>query len=309
LVSSITASIRTMLGDQLKENQSLSRYSTARLGGIADGLLEITQLEILKSVYTQLYSTGFPTKLIGGGSNILISDEGYRGVILVNRCSAFQVSGSGSQVLVSCESGVNLGSLARKLALEGISGLEWAAGIPGSLGGAAYGNAGAHGSTMQNCIQSVELLSPDGKTSILPVDQMEYGYRTSHLKSAATGMVIMRVTFHLTNASVEEIHAKMDEFAQKRKVSQPTGACLGSIFKNPEHDYAGRLLEEAGLKGTQIGGVRVSDKHANFFINDPSATASDYYRLIKFAQQQVFDHSGILLEPEIEFLGEFSTGE
>ncbi len=187
--------------------------------------------------------------------------------------------------------------------------MEWAAGIPGSLGGACYGNAGAHGSNMQANVLSVDLLSVDGQTNIWTVDQMEYGYRTSKLKMTQTGNIILKVILHLTSAAVETIHARMDEFTQKRKTNQPTGACLGSIFKNPEHDYAGRLLEEAGLKGMQEGGVHVSEKHANFFINEPSATATDYFRLIHLAQKRVFESSGVQLEPEIEFLGNFNLGE
>ncbi len=305
----ITNRIRTFLGNRLKENVALSRYTTSRLGGQADGLVEIGSTVELAEVYQYLLSEGVPCKVLGGGSNLLVSDLGYHGIMLINKSSEFHIERDGSEIYAVCESGVNLGALARKAALENYSGLEWAAGIPGSIGGAVYGNAGAHGSNMQSDLFSIELLLDGTEPVTWTSEDMQYSYRSSRLKRNPGKTLILKATLHGKVASLEEIRARMDEFTQKRKGSQPTGASTGSVFKNPANDFAGRLLESAGLKGTRIGGVEISQKHANFFINDGSATATDYYRLIRLAQKKVFDLTGIMLETEIELLGDFKDGE
>lgn len=309
MASIITNRIRTYFGERLKESQALSQYTTARVGGPADGLVEINASRDLAEGYQYLLSENIPCKVIGNGSNLLISDDGYRGIILVNKSSEFHFERFGSEIYFFCETGINLGSLARRAALEGFSGLEWAAGIPGSLGGAIYGNAGAHGSNMQSNLNQVEVLLNGQEKVNWDVDQMDFRYRSSKLKREPGNTIILRASIHGQAASLDVIHTKMDGFTQKRKASQPTGASLGSIFKNPENDYAGRLLEAAGLKGTRIGGVEISQKHANFFINDSKASAADIYNLIRLAQKKVMDQFGIKLETEIEMLGDFKDGE
>jgi UDP-N-acetylmuramate dehydrogenase len=301
--------MKAFLGDRLKENVALSRYTPARIGGPADGLVEISSSGDLVEVYRYLLSEKVPCKIIGGGSNLLISDDGYRGIILLNKSSEFHFERFGSEIYLFCDSGMYLGTLARQAAIQGVSGLEWATGIPGTVGGAAYGNAGAHGSDMQSTLSQVEVLLPGSETTLWSVEQMEYGYRSSRLKREKGQTPIVRVSLCMHQASAESIQAKMDEINQKRKASQPGGSSLGSIFKNPANDYAGRLLEAAGMKGVRIGGVEVSQKHANFFINEAAASAEDYYRLIRLAQKKVMDQFGIELETEIELLGDFKDGE
>jgi UDP-N-acetylmuramate dehydrogenase len=305
----ITKRVKVFFGDRLVQNAPLSRYTTARVGGPADGLVEVHSNKELVETYQFLRVENIPCKVLGGGSNILVSDAGYRGILIINKSSEFHLEKAGTEVVLFSDSGTNFNTLARQAALKGFSGLEWAAGIPGTLGGAVYGNAGAHGSDMQSSLIGVELFTyPDG---IVYWDcvQMEYGYRTSRLKKDAGDVIILKANLKGIVCTKDEIRFKMDTYTQERKQSQPTGASLGSIFKNPESDFAGRLLESAGLKGNRIGGAEISSKHANFFINDENATAQDIYRLIRLAQNKVFDQFGIRLETEIELLGHFKDGE
>lgn len=309
MTSIITSRVKSQFGDRLQQNAPLSRYTTARIGGPADGLIEIHSVPELVEASAFLTAQGIPCKAIGGGSNLLIGDNGYRGIILINRTSDFRFERNGSEFVLFCDSGVNFGSLARKGALEGFSGLEWAAGIPGSLGGAAYGNAGAHGSDLNAMLVDAELLLADGSTVRWQTTDFGYGYRTSRLKRHEADGFILRATLKGAYAPLDEIRARMNEFTARRRASQPTGASMGSIFKNPANDHAGRLIEAAGLKGKRIGGVEISTRHANFFINDASGTASDYLALIRLAQKTVMDQFGVHLETEIELLGDFKDGD
>jgi UDP-N-acetylmuramate dehydrogenase len=193
--------------------------------------------------------------------------------------------------------------------------LEWAAGIPGTVGGAIYGNAGAHGGDMTGNLVMAEILhlnpiNHGENHEILqekwPVERFEYTYRSSIIKRQPGRVVVLSAELKLAASTPELVQAKMDEYKTMRHNSQPSGASLGSIFKNPAGDHAGRLIEAAGLKGTALGKVEISRKHANFFINQDSASASDYASLIRLAQQKVMDKFGVKLELEIELLGDWS---
>ena len=309
MTSIITSRVKSQFGDRLQENAPLSRYTTARIGGPADGLVEIHSVSELVDAYSFVVAQGIPCKAIGGGSNLLVSDDGYRGIILLNRTSEYRFERNGSEFCLFADSGVNFGSLARKAALESYSGLEWAAGIPGSLGGAVYGNAGAHGLDMNVNLVEAELLLADGSTAVWQTADFAYGYRSSRLKRHESEGFILRAALKGVFAPLDEIRARMNEFTTRRRASQPTGASMGSIFKNPANDYAGRLIEAAGLKGQRIGGVEISTRHGNFFINDASGSAADYLALIRLAQKKVLDLYGVQLETEIELLGTFKDGE
>jgi len=303
--------LRTVYGERLQENVLLSNYTTARVGGPVDGLLVIHSSHELEETARTLWETGVPFYVLGSGSNVLVSDRGFRGIVMINRAHSVKVnvpgSGAAGQPTVWAESGANLGGIARQVALRGLSGLEWAASIPGTLGGAIYGNAGAHGSDMSSNLVTVEVIHrQDGKRT-LTCDQLKYGYRTSIFKHNSGQVVILSAHLKLTRSTTQEVQALMETFAAKRRNTQPTGASLGSIFKNPPGDFAGRLIEAAGLKGTRIGGAEISSMHANFFLCDPQrgATASDLWKLIRLAQQKVYAKSGIQLALEIELLGEW----
>jgi UDP-N-acetylmuramate dehydrogenase len=209
-------------------------------------------------------------------------------------------------VTLTAESGVALPSLARRCARRGLSGLEWAVGVPGTLGGAVVNNAGAYGSDMAASLTQAQLLSPEGDTVWQPVSWFEYDYRASRLKRGSRSeWVVLQVELQLTAAPPAEVEARMNSFNERRKRSQPPGATMGSMFKNPPGDYAGRLIEAAGLKGHQLGQAQISPIHANFFQNLGGATATEMLALIETAQQAVAEKFGVELELEIEVAGEF----
>jgi UDP-N-acetylmuramate dehydrogenase len=186
--------------------------------------------------------------------------------------------------------------------------MEWATTVPGSVGGAVFGNAGAFGSNTAASLKMAEILHPTEGKQEWPVEKLEYGYRTSWLKKNPGKAVILAARFELSTGQPEEIQARMSEYSTRRRESQPQGASMGSTFKNPEGDHAARLLDAAGLKGTRVGGAQISEKHANFFLNVENATASDYYALIQLAKRRVSEAFGVSLDLEIELLGDFSGG-
>ncbi len=296
--------LRRAFGDQLQTNVPLARFTAARLGGPAEGLLLVDTISALASAVKTMWSLGVPFVLLGGGSNVLISDAGVKGVVLLNRAKDVRVDEASATVWAA--SGASFGRLARKVSALGWSGLEWASGIPGTVGGAICGNAGAHGSEVADCLIVADILHRErGEESWSPTD-LEFSYRSSVLKRERIPAVILSASFQLERRSQEEIDARLERFAAHRKSAQPPGASLGSMFKNPPGDFAGRLIDAAGLKGTRLGGAEISRQHGNFFINMGEATAMDIYKLIRLAQEKVYKATGVVLELEIELLGEFN---
>jgi UDP-N-acetylmuramate dehydrogenase len=309
------ADLRSAFGERLQENVSLERYSAARIGGSADYLVTIQSAVELAEIAKLCWEQEIPFIILGSGSNVLVADRGVRELVVINHARKITFNQQAKPASVTAESGVNFGALARKAAARGLSGLEWAAGIPGTVGGAVYGNAGAHGADMRDSLLVANILhlkpSENGvHHEILPeewpVEKFDYGYRSSSLKRQPGRAVILSAKLTMIQSSPEAVQAKMDEYRMMRRSSQPTGASLGSIFKNPPGDHAGRLIEAAGLKGMRLGGVEVSKVHANFFINQGNAKADDYAGLIKQVQQEVLAKSGVRLELEIELIGEWS---
>jgi UDP-N-acetylmuramate dehydrogenase len=306
--------LRDEFGDRLQVNVSLKRYTAARIGGNADVMITAGSSAELEKVSRFLWQEGMPFIILGSGSNVLISDAGVRQVVILNKAKKIVFNQQSLNPTVWVESGANFGVLARKAATHGLSGLEWAAGIPGTVGGAIYGNAGAHGSDMSDNLWMAKILhligtSEDEQHEILqeewPAERFEFAYRTSSLKRDPGRVVVLSAQLKLNRKTPEAVQAKMDEYASLRRGSQPGGASMGSIFKNPTGDYAGRLIEATGLKGRRIGKVEVSEKHANFFINQDSATASDYEALIRLVHKEVLKKQGVNLELEIELLGDW----
>jgi UDP-N-acetylmuramate dehydrogenase len=215
-----------------------------------------------------------------------------------------------AQTTVRAESGASLSTLARQSIGRGLTGLEWAIGIPGTVGGAVVGNAGAWGSDIASCLKRVWMLERDGETGVWPVAHLKYGYRTSILKQQApdalAGNVVLEAEFALQPGEPEELSQKVERIVRQRKKSQPPGATCGSVFRNPAGDYAGRLIEAAGLKGRRCGGMEISMLHANFFINRGQATAADMKHLIDMARETVLDRFGVALELEIQLIGDWS---
>lgn len=290
-------------GAAVQENVSLAPYTSARIGGPADVLVTVKTATELMDAMKVLWDYGLPYTILGGGSNALISDKGVRGVVVLDRAKEVRFE-SGDRPTVWCEAGVIFSNLANRCASKGLSGLEWAATVPGTVGGAVYGNAGAFGGDMSNNLISADVLTKNGRET-LSVEQMEYGYRTSVLKRGEIKAIVLSATLRLKNSSREEVSAKINKFSEHRKATQPPGASMGSMFQNPAGDHAGRLIEAAGLKGTRIGNAEISTKHGNFFINHGDTKAEDVRALIQLAQKTVSDKFGVDLELEVELVGEW----
>jgi UDP-N-acetylmuramate dehydrogenase len=291
------------LGDKVKENFSLAPYTSARIGGPADILIPADTAAELGRIVKLLWKQEMPFTLLGGGSNVLISDKGVRGVVILNRAKKATFH-AGAQPTVTAESGVVFSNLANRCASKGLAGLEWAATVPGTTGGAVYGNAGAFGGDVAGDLISTELLTEHGKETFT-AEQMGYGYRTSILKRGELKAIVLSAEFALKNSTKEEVTVKIQQFSAHRKATQPPGASMGSMFKNPPGDYAGRLIESAGLKGTRIGNAEISPLHGNFFINHANTKAEDIRALIQLVQKTVKEKQGVELELEVELIGEW----
>lgn len=295
--------LREKFGDKVKENVPLAPYTSARIGGPADIFITADTVAELARVVKHLWKNDMPFVMLGGGANILVSDKGARGVVVLNRAKGVKFH-LGDQPSVAVESGVVFSNLANRCASKGLSGIEWAAAVPGTIGGAVYGNAGAFGGDVAGSLISAELLTENGK-EIFTVEQMGYGYRTSALKRGEIKAIVLSAEFGLKNSTKEEATVKIQQFSAHRKATQPPGASMGSMFKNPSGDYAGRLIEVSGLKGTRIGNAEISPLHGNFFINHGATRAQDIRALIQLAQKTVKEKQGVELELEIEFVGEW----
>lgn len=293
------------LGDRVKENVSLAPYTSARIGGPADILVTVTSADELARAIKLLWKEQIPYTILGGGSNVLISDRGIRGVVILNRAKGVRFHND-EDPSVTAESGVIFSNLANRCASKGVSGLEWAAAVPGTIGGAVYGNAGAFGGDMAGSLIWAELLTRNGREKFT-AEQLAYGYRTSILKRGELDAVVLSAQLRLKVSTREEVTASIQQFTAHRKATQPAGASMGSMFKNPDGDYAGRLIESAGLKGTRIGNAEVSPVHGNFFITHESTRAEDIRALIRLVQSTVKEKHGVDLELEIELIGEWDT--
>jgi UDP-N-acetylmuramate dehydrogenase len=320
-VRGLADTLSARFGQRLRRDEPLAEHTTLRVGGPADLWLTASTLDELVEATALAWEHQVPVFLLGSGANMLVSDRGIRGLVLQNRCQQVtflrRENEVGDPPHVIVESGVILPSLAHRLAHQGLSGMEWAVGVPGTIGGAVVNNAGAHGSSMANCLVRAELYSPaDRRREWHLVNWFEYGYRSSRLKRLGTartrgggkGFVVLQAELALSRKSPAEIENQMAAYSARRRATQPPGASVGSMFKNPPGDYAGRLIEEAGLKGTQFGGAQISPVHANFFVNRGEAKAADFAKLIDLARQTVKARFDIELELEIERIGDWGNG-
>ncbi len=291
--------------DRLLRDESLARHTAARLGGTADYLYVAKESnDELAAVVAAAWEQQVPVRVLGGGANVLISDKGVRGLVVINDVSEVTFGDWHDGRNVATTGGMGLTVLARKCQSRGLAGLEWAASVPGTVGGAVVNNAGAHGSDMRANLVEAVVLDAERGIQIIPCDELAYEYRTSALKARTDRrFLVLLAQFALQPDDPQAVLARMEHNVSYRKQTQPPGASLGSIFKNPAGDYAGRLIEAGGLKGYSIGGAQVSPVHGNFFINRGGATATDYYALIRYVQDKVYDQSGVALEMEVELVG------
>jgi len=310
LPDAIIVRFRESFGEEFQLDDPLSRHTTAGLGGPADLFVTVHSAEELVEAVTLAARQHIPYWVLGAGSNVLVSDAGMRGLVIRNRAQTTTFRHNGLGVVLRAESGASFSGLARPCASRGLAGLGWAAGVPGTVGGGGGGNAGAHGGEVASSLRLVTILDTNLQVRDYLVEDMGYGYRSSTLKQAHTGQgesarVVLAAEFTLRPAPVEELEARIAEIMAHRKETQPPGASMGCIFKNPTDDHAGRLLDAAGLKGVRVGGAQISPLHANFFLNDGEATAEDVRRLMARAWHTVKDRFGIELEPEIELIGDW----
>jgi UDP-N-acetylmuramate dehydrogenase len=308
------ARFQSLLGQlraAIRLNEPLARYTTARLGGPADVLVEASSADDLHFIVRGARQAGLPFVVLGGGANVLISDKGVRGLVIVNRARRIKFRDS---LQVWCESGAMLPTLARECVARGLAGLEWAVGVPGTVGGAIVGNAGAHGRDIAADLWSATILNPADEIMEWPQSILGFEYRSSRLKrthgkvqgvDSSAPYVVLAATFQLALAGPAELSKRMQEFNDYRRRTQPPGASMGSMFKNPPGEAAGRLIDQCGLKGTREGGAEISTLHANFFVNNGQAAAKDVKALIDLARQRVWEKFGIELELEIELVGEW----
>ncbi len=292
-------------GEDLQRDVPLAPYTAARVGGSADGLIEVDSAPKLEKTALILWNLDVPFIVLGGGSNVLVSDAGVREIVILNRARSIEINEMAHTVWA--ESGASFGTLARKISARGFSGFEWAAGIPGTVGGAVYGNAGAHGSEVSDNFIMAKILHPLEGNQQWTFSQMDFTYRSSALKREDEKFVILSACFKFEVSTVPAARKLMKEYSSQRRMTQPPGASMGSMFKNPPGDFAGRLIEGAGLKGTQIGEAVISPIHANFFINKGGSRAVDIHSLIRLAKQSVEDQFGIKLDLEIELIGDWEA--
>ena len=298
----------------------LAPHTTLNVGGPADLLVRTRSPRELSKALGAAHLMGLPYLLLGGGSNMLISDRGFRGLAIKietppgKRNSGQVLFETGGAVGLRCDAGIFTAGLARWTASLGWTGFEWAAGIPGRIGGAAAGNAGAYGGDMAHSVARVRAWFPDGERE-LAVAELDYDYRTSRFKHSGEASAVLSVDLHLAPGNKETALATIDQYERSRRERQPAERSCGSMFKNPRDaqgvvvDYSGRLIEAAGLKGTTAGGAQISEKHGNFFINRGAARAADVLALVRQARSRVQDLCGLRLEVEILLVGEWLPEE
>ena len=287
-----------MGGSGIFMEEPMKKHTTFRVGGPADVLVQPdeTALAAILALCRQ-YHVSY--SFIGNGSNLLVGDKGIRGVVIEMTDPMGNIEVDGTQI--TAQAGAMLSKIANTAASNGLGGMEFAAGIPGSMGGAVTMNAGAYGGEMSQVVESVVVLDKDGERMELDNATMEFGYRNSTIRHSS--FIVMEVSFLLQEGKKEEILATMEELAARRREKQPLEyPSAGSTFKRPEGYFAGKLIMDAGLRGKQIGGARVSDKHCGFIINTGDATASDVRELIRTVQEQVKEQFHVTLEPEVVFL-------
>lgn len=283
--------------------EPMSKHTTFRIGGPADLLVTPENVEQVGKLCQLFRDSEVPFLVLGNGSNILVGDGGIRGVViqLGNRFARCEVLDN----VMTAQAGIKLSRLAGTALEHSLTGLEFAAGIPGTFGGALFMNAGAYDGEMSKVVTSVSYLDTDGNVKEVPAEECAFGYRTSFF-AQNPDLVVLGGTVKLEQGDAAEIRTKMDDFAERRVSKQPLHLpSAGSTFKRPLGHFAGKLIQDAGLMGFRIGGASVSEKHAGFVVNDGGATAKDVRDLMEEVQKRVLDAYGVMLEPEVRFLGEF----
>ena len=294
---------------QVMEFAPMSRYTTLKLGGPAEVLCEVTSAEEICAALAAANGLDVPVTLLGNGSNLLVKDGGIRGLVIHIGDGFNQISDPiplpDGRFALTAQGGATLTKLSNAAADAGLKGMEFAAGIPGTVGGAVYMNAGAYGGEMKDVVTNVTACEPDGRTVSYNNEEMQFGYRHSALIEAGRPIAVTSVTVALEKGDEDTIRTAMREFNARRREKQPvTLPSCGSTFKRPEGHFAGTLIDQCGLKGLRVGGASVSTLHAGFLVNDQQGTAADYLALIAQVQRIVLEKTGVMLEPEVRIIGE-----
>ena len=301
--------IQRRIGVKTVRDEPLARFTTMRVGGPADLFAVAHNLFELRALVRYARARAIPLFVMGRGSNLVIADAGIRGLVVQARAEASRVDGERYRA----DAGVPMARAATETQQAGLSGLEFGLAIPGTIGGAVWANAGAHDGEVASVLESATVLLADGSEAELPAAELGFGYRTSRFKAATAedapgpAELVLAATFRLRPADPAEIKGRLDDIRRWRQAHQPLGIpSAGSVFRNPPGDSAGRLIDELGLKGYRIGGAVVSEKHANFIVNDRRGTAADVRHLADFVRAEVRARHGIELAYEVEFVGDWS---
>lgn len=302
----ISELIQNMDASLVQRDEPLCAHTTFEIGGVADVFVTPESIEDIKAAVQCAKKHGLSYFVLGKGSDLLVSDEGYRGVV-ISLTEAFSYCYVQDSNLVA-SAGATLKDVCELACFEGLSGLEFACGIPGSVGGGCFMNAGAYGGQLSDVLSSVTCMKEDGSICTYRAEELDFGYRQSKIKSE--NLIALEAVFTLKPENPVRIRQVMDEFTALREVKQPLEyASAGSTFKRPEGYFAGKLIQDAGLQGYSVGNAQVSTKHAGFVINTGGATASEVYQLIKHIQRTVLDVFGVEIRPEVRFIGDFSRCE
>ena len=293
------------LGEKIIKNESMASYTSARIGGPADYFIQARSVDELSTAVQTGWQAGIPVFVFGSGSNLLVSDQGVRGLVVHNLARSVAFEQEKSKMHINVGSGMMLAPLARMCINRGAGGLEWAVSVPGTVGGAVVGNAGAHGSDISTNILLADILQRGKGTKSWTLPELGLSYRSSNLKTSEDDLVMLRAEFVLDLVDTNTLRSYASRFIQHRRQTQPPGASIGSMFKNPPGDYAGRLIEDAGLKGLRLGKAEISTVHANFFINLGGASAVDVLGLINKARHTVRKLFDVDLDLEIQLVGEW----
>jgi UDP-N-acetylmuramate dehydrogenase len=300
-MNSLVNKIKQLNLGKVKVNEPLANHTTIKIGGPADLFVEPSSIDNLEKVMDLVIEEQIPWRAIGRGSNLLVSDQGIEGVVIKLGAGIDHLEIKDQEITVG--GGHSIVSLSTIMSKKGFSGLEFASGIPGSVGGAVYMNAGAHGSDISKILKKAKILFEDGTISWLNNEEMEFSYRTSVLQKKKPGIVLEAVLI-LKEGEKSKIVAEMQKNKDYRKETQPYNfPCAGSIFRNPLPNYAGKLIEVAGLKGYSMGGAKISEMHGNFIVNAGNATAQDVLNLIQHVKNTIFELYEIHMETEVEIIG------
>ena len=291
-----------------RPREPLRRHTTLGIGGPADWYLTVRSNEMLRAAARAAREAGCPVFILGSGSNILVGDRGIRGLVIEDNAGGVVMPAAdrpAEQAIVEADAGVAFARLSRAAARAGWSGLEWAAGIPGSLGGAVIYNAGAYGGCLADVLEDIDVIAPDGCEARLPAAALALGYRRSGFtRGRLRGYIVTRVRLRLQRGAAEASLERIAELEARRKASTPPGRSAGSTFRNPPGLAAWWLIDQVGLRGRRIGGAQVSEKHSNYFINADQASAAEMAALMQLAQRRVYEQFGVRLEPELSRCGE-----